>query len=76
MLSGLCLLQQLRGLNCALWVSVWRLQLRDVTDDMRRLVMSQGGWKLEVPTTLDLQTLFGKCYESGTSCFLLNFIIH
>jgi hypothetical protein len=46
---------------------MWRLQLRDVTDDMRRLVMSQGGWKLEVPTTLDLQTLFGKCYESGTS---------
>jgi hypothetical protein len=67
--SGICPVSQ-RNLNCAVWVSVWRLQLRDVTDDMRRLVMSQGGWKLEVPTTLDLQTLFGKCYESGTSFFI------
>lgn len=41
---------------------------------MRRLVMSQGGWKLEVPTTLDLQTLFGKCYESGTSCVFQSYL--
>jgi hypothetical protein len=41
------------------------MQMKDVTNEIRRLVLSQGGWQLEVPMEWDLDDVFGKSYNSS-----------
>jgi len=40
--------------------------MKDVTTEIQRLVMQQGGWQLKIPTEMCLDSILGKCYVAGT----------